>query len=58
MTENSKTAFQNIDASVEAIDSGLGITEVESLCMNCRKNVIFKTYKIKNPLKFYFSNYI
>ena len=31
MTENSKTVFQNIDASVEAIDSGLGITEVESL---------------------------
>jgi hypothetical protein len=47
MTENSKTAFQNIDASVEAIDSGLGITEVESLCMNCRKNVIYRLIKLK-----------
>jgi hypothetical protein len=40
MTENSsKTAFQALDASEEAIQSGLGLTEVESLCMNCHENV-------------------
>lgn len=40
-TNNSKTAFNKLDASEEAIDSGNGITEIESVCMNCYKNVNF-----------------
>lgn len=35
-TTSTKSVFQKLDASE---DSGLGITEVESLCMNCHENV-------------------
>ncbi len=48
MTDSSKTAFQSLDASEEAIKSGLGITEIESLCMNCHKNVKQTNYRIKH----------
>ncbi len=38
-TDTGKTAFTKLDASIEAIDAGMGVTELESLCMNCRQNV-------------------
>jgi len=52
MTEQqttTKTAFQPIDASEEAINSGLGITEVESLCMNCHENGLTKLMLTRIP---------
>lgn len=33
----SKTIFNNLDASQENLDTG--ITELDSVCMNCYKNV-------------------
>lgn len=36
-TTKSKTIFNKLDASDEAFDSG--ITEVDSVCMNCFKTV-------------------
>ncbi len=39
---HTKSIFTKIDANVEAIeagDAGCGITEIESLCMDCFKKV-------------------
>ena len=44
-TVQTKSIFTKLDASVEALeggnDGGCGITEIESLCMDCYKKVNF-----------------
>ncbi len=47
---HTKSIFTKIDANVEAIeagDAGCGITEIESLCMDCYKKVFIKFSKFR-----------
>ena len=38
-TSKTKSIFTKLDASEEGLDAGSGITEIESLCMDCYNKV-------------------
>ena len=46
---SSKTAFKKLDASEEAIESGSGVTEIESVCMNCYEKGMTKLLLTRIP---------